>query len=452
MQGQVPPGLHDELDAYLEAVKRDDAYQVIETLGSSVDSGCSATELVRFVGPAGAALGPFVRKRIDLATHLGSAYETLAHLAREGMRFQHLPRVIDCYKTQTQLVVVLEYVPGTTLAQTVGERGASLELARTVFPQMCDAADELHRAVTPPIIHRDLTPRNVIVAPRGIFLIDLGIARQYRDGAAADTQRFGTRPYAPPEQYGFGQTDVRSDVYALGVLLWFCLVGTDPVGHLDESVLAHAGIPAPLAAVIARATAIDPAARYASARDVRDSFDRACAAVSAEREGDGSHDAASSGEGDGPGRTTSLREEDGPSRTTSPREDQASARAAASSAHTSHKHGNSKAKEPNLWKVRVKNLLLVVLAIAVLPAAVRGIQNPTGTNVGKPLWYLVALYALLIIPFFLGPMYFALDKTGLYRRFPRLSARTLRDDLRLWGMILLINFCVMVLINLATNV
>ena len=102
--------------------------------------------------------------------------------------------------------------------------------------------------------------------------------------------------------------------------------------------------------------------------------------------------------------------------------------------------------------MRVKNLLLVVLAIAVLPAAVRGIQNPTGTNVGKPLWYLVALYALLIIPFFLGPMYFALDKTGLYRRFPRLSARTLRDDLRLWGMILLINFCVMVLINLATNV
>lgn len=440
MQGQVPPGLHDELDAYLEAVKRDDAYQVIETLGSSVDSGCSATELVRFVGPAGATLGPFVRKRIDLATHLGSAYETLAHLAREGMRFQHLPRVIDCYKTQTQLVVVLEYVPGATLAQTVGERGASLALARTVFPQMCDAADELHRAVTPPIIHRDLTPRNVIVAPRGIFLIDLGIARQYRDGAAADTQRFGTRPYAPPEQYGFGQTGVRSDVYALGVLLWFCLTGVDPLGHLDTMELERAGIPAPLAAVIARATAIDPAARYASARDVRDSFERACAAVSAEREGDGSHDAASSGE------------EDGPSRTTSPREDQASARAAASSAHTSHKHGNSKAKEPNLWKVRVKNLLLVVLAIAVLPAAVRGIQNPTGTNVGKPLWYLVALYALLIIPFFLGPMYFALDKTGLYRRFPRLSARTLRDDLRLWGMILLINFCVMVLINLATNV
>ncbi len=452
MQGQVPPGLHDELDAYLEAVKRDDAYQVIETLGSSVDSGCSATELVRFVGPAGATLGPFVRKRIDLAAHLGSAYEVLARLAREGVRLQHLPRVIDCYKTQTQLVVVLEYVPGTTLAQMVGERGASLELARTVFPQICDAADELHRAVTPPIIHRDLTPRNVIVAPRGIFLIDLGIARQYRDGAAADTQRFGTRPYAPPEQYGFGQTDVRSDVYALGVLLWFCLVGTDPVGHLDESVLAHAGIPAPLAAVIARATAIDPAARYASARDVRDSFERACAAVSAEREGDGSHDAASSGEEDGPSRTTSPREEDGPSRTTSPREDQASARAAASSAHTSHKHGNSKAKEPNLWKVRVKNLLLVVLALAVLPAAARGIQNPTGTNVGKPLWYLVALYALLIIPFFVGPMYFALDKTGLYRRFPRLSARTLRDDLRLWGMILLINFCVMVLINLATNV
>lgn len=452
MQGQVPPGLHDELDAYLEAVKRDDAYQVIETLGSSVDSGCSATELVRFVGPAGATLGPFVRKRIDLAAHLGSAYEVLARLAREGVRLQHLPRVIDCYKTQTQLVVVLEYVPGTTLAQMVGERGASLELARTVFPQICDAADELHRAVTPPIIHRDLTPRNVIVAPRGIFLIDLGIARQYRDGAAADTQRFGTRPYAPPEQYGFGQTDVRSDVYALGVLLWFCLVGTDPVGHLDESVLARAGIPAPLAAVIARATAIDPAARYASAWDVRDSFERACAAVSAERERNGSHDAASSGEEDGSRRTTPPRGEDASCQTAAPHEDLTPSVQAMATPAAHHVRGDGRAQAPHLWRARVKNLLLAVLAIAVFPATVRGIQNPTGTNAGKPLWYLIALYALLIIPFFLGPIYFMLDKTDLYRRFPRIATRTLCDDLRLWGIILLVGFCVMVLINLTTNV
>lgn len=61
-----------------------------------------------------------------------------------------------------------------------------------------------------------------------LVIIDLGIARVWRDGADADTVKFGTRSYAPPEQFGFGQTSVRSDIYALGALLFFCLTGTDP--------------------------------------------------------------------------------------------------------------------------------------------------------------------------------------------------------------------------------
>ena len=57
-----------------------------------------------------------------------------------------------------------------------------------------------------------------------LVIIDLGIAHVWRDGADADTVKFGTRPYAPPEQYGFGQTSVRSDIDALGALLFFCLL------------------------------------------------------------------------------------------------------------------------------------------------------------------------------------------------------------------------------------
>lgn len=88
------------------------------------------------------------------------------------------------------------------------------------------------------MIHRDLKPSNIIVTGANytpddgltfssLVIIDLGIARVWRDGADADTVKFGTRPYAPPEQYGFGQTSVRSDVYALGALLFFCLTGVD---------------------------------------------------------------------------------------------------------------------------------------------------------------------------------------------------------------------------------
>ena len=127
------------------------------------------------------------------------------------------------------------------------------------------------------MIHRDLKPSNIIVtganytpddglAFSSLVIIDLGIARVWRDGADADTVKFGTRPYAPPEQYGFGQTSVRSDVYALGALLFFCLTGVDPKPGLDMREQCEAcGIPTPLADAVCMSMALDPAKRFASA-------------------------------------------------------------------------------------------------------------------------------------------------------------------------------------------
>lgn len=100
-----------------------------------------------------------------------------------------------------------------------------------------------------------------------LVIIDLGIARVWREGADSDTVKFGTRPYAPPEQYGFGQTSVRSDVYALGALLFFCLTGTDPKPGRDMREQCEAcDVPALLADVICMAMALDPAKRFASAK------------------------------------------------------------------------------------------------------------------------------------------------------------------------------------------
>ena len=129
-----------------------------------------------------------------------------------------------------------------------------------------------------PVIHRDLKPSNIIVSGANytpdtgmtfssLVIIDLGIARVWREGADADTVKFGTRPYAPPEQYGFGQTSVRSDVYALGALLFFCLTGADPKPgrNMREQCEAY-DIPASLADVICMAMALDPDKRFASAK------------------------------------------------------------------------------------------------------------------------------------------------------------------------------------------
>lgn len=287
LEPQAPAHASDDLDAYLAAVARDDCYRVIRPLGATARAAAlghdaadlgTVTELVQFEGANGAALGPFVRKRIDLSLGIGAAYEELYAAQRAGVRFAHVPHVVECYKTGRELVVVSEYVPGETLEAYVHRVGPGVPVARRVMPAVCAAVSELHQAFDPPIVHRDLKPSNVIVTS-GVAnggpaleaedltatLIDLGIARRFRRDATADTVRFGTRAYAPPEQYGFGQTSVRSDVYALGMIALFCCTGTEPQGQPTAQMLAAADVPAGLAAVILQATSFDPAQRYESA-------------------------------------------------------------------------------------------------------------------------------------------------------------------------------------------
>ena len=274
----------DELTAalaeHLASLDRDDSYRVERVLKrSSVET----TELVYFEGTGGGSLGPFVRKRIDASAQIGGAYERLLAAQRAGRRFEHLPRIVDCRRVGDELNVVMEYIEGETLGALVDRLGATPDYAREMYPALCDAVGELHAGfamageTSAPVIHRDLKPSNIIVTGANytpddgltfssLVIIDLGIARVWREGADADTVKFGTRPYAPPEQYGFGQTSVRSDVYALGALLFFCLTGVDPKPGLDMRVQCEShGVPAPLADVICMAMALDPAKRFASA-------------------------------------------------------------------------------------------------------------------------------------------------------------------------------------------
>lgn len=285
MDTQSPTYSDDELAAalaqHLASLDRDDSYRVERVLKCS---DVETTELVYFEGSGGGSLGPFVRKRIDASAQIGGAYERLFAAQRAGRRFEHLPRIVDCRRLGDELDVVMEYVEGETLEALVGRLGATPDYARELYPVLCDAVDELHagfaaageRAV--PVIHRDLKPSNIIVSGvrysadagmtfSSLVIIDLGIARVWRDGADADTVKFGTRSYAPPEQFGFGQTSERSDIYALGALLFFCLTGTDPKPGRDmrEQCSAH-GIPTPLADAVCMAMALDPVKRFASAK------------------------------------------------------------------------------------------------------------------------------------------------------------------------------------------
>ena len=236
----------------MHAMGIDDAYHVERVLASGAGG---TTELVTLDGS-----GPFVRKRIPAKLARRGVWATLVEC--DSAR---LPRVEATYEMPNEFVVVCDYVPGENLEQLVATRGHLDEKdALQIVAQLCEAVGALH---TRGIIHRDISPTNVIVAADGAHLIDLGIARFRVEGATRDTTQLGTYGFASPEQYGFAQTDARSDVYSLGRMLGYLLTGVAPAeGEKYEAALEDDSlVSSNLRAVIQRASAMEPSARYQSA-------------------------------------------------------------------------------------------------------------------------------------------------------------------------------------------
>lgn len=442
--------LSSELDGFLEAAARSDSWRVERTLKSSP---FETTELVRFRGASGGELGPFIRKRIDCSAGVGRAYERLWDAQRSGVILHGVPRLVECLRSGDELSVVTEFIEGRTLGELVRDEGASERLATGIMPALCDAVFELHTLLDPPLIHRDLKPSNVIVRSDGRpFVIDFGIARAWDGKADADTVRFGTRAYAPPEQFGFGQTDARSDVYALGKLALFCATGGEGTGPADEADLRRRGLSAPLSEVIARATAFDPARRFSGARALGRAL-RECAAaggVPAQPEGEPFGYRApspSSGHAAGPiggmlpaasvpGTAVSAALGTGPTASATPGADQlASAVSAPGSAVPPASAPDSIAPvAPVPRRSRVVAVLdriplgvgvvwdlvvLFVYAFCVL-GSVFAIVRPNENDAALPLWFRVMEYGLLIIVCFGVIGWALLDKRPLRAIFPRL--------------------------------
>ena len=139
-----------------------------------------------------------------------------------------LPRIVDIIDNGQTIYIVMDYIEGESLDKILDEYGVqSEELVISWAKQLCDALGYLH-SQKPPIIYRDMKPGNVMLKPEGnIKIIDFGIAREYKEQNLSDTTVLGTRGYAPPEQYS-GQTDQRSDIYALGMTMHQLLTGVDP--------------------------------------------------------------------------------------------------------------------------------------------------------------------------------------------------------------------------------
>lgn len=162
------------------------------------------------------------------------------------------------YRNDRMRCILREYIEGISLWECANGTFSTDFICKTGIG-LCGILSYLH-GQNPPVVHRDIKPQNVIVKEDGtVALIDFGISRVYKETESRDTLPFGTRSFAPPEQYGFGQTDRRSDIYSLGMLLTWMLTGEARRIETPEK---------PLEKIVNRCTAFSPKERYDNAEAV----------------------------------------------------------------------------------------------------------------------------------------------------------------------------------------
>lgn len=190
-----------------------------------------------------------VRKK--LRAELLGVYERL-----KSVEQANLPRVYETEEYEGECFAYYEYIEGETLEDIVHEGTYTIAQAEEWMEQLCAAMGALH-AMQPCVVHRDIKPENIIISNEGVLkLIDLGAARLFKDGKPCDTEQIGTRGYAAPEQYGFNQSDARTDIYSAGTVLHVLMA------RFGEGAKAYN-------AVAARCTQLEPQNRYQSAKAMK---------------------------------------------------------------------------------------------------------------------------------------------------------------------------------------
>lgn len=202
------------------------------------------------------------KSEIWLVSNQGGVLYVLKYMKHTGVPYTELkniahivlPKIIHVAIDEQQTVVVEEYINGQNMNTFVLEQNfLDEELAKNIMLQLCEGLTVLHEAN---IIHRDIKPSNLILTSNNeVKLIDFDVARLDKEDANGDTRQLGTKGYAPPEQYGFSQTDCRSDIYALGITMKE-LLGSSYTGDLCK--------------VLNRCTELNPKDRFQSVKELKE--------------------------------------------------------------------------------------------------------------------------------------------------------------------------------------
>lgn len=184
-------------------------------------------------------------------------------------KLPYVPQIYECMEEDGTLYLIEEYIQGITLETYIEQFGClDLDAASRVIEYLCRTLEKLHSHI-PPIVHRDIKPTNVMLQgdfKKGqgivsVYLIDFNTARVFDAERNRDTELIGTRGFAAPEQYGFSQSDARTDIYGLGVLLNYMLCGKLIRDGIYEDYPE-------VSQIIRKATQIDPEKRYQAAEEM----------------------------------------------------------------------------------------------------------------------------------------------------------------------------------------
>ena len=161
-----------------------------------------------------------------------------------------LPQVLEVVSRGEENLVLEELIEGDTLGFLLQGALCTPEETRAIVKQVCRALWVLHSMAA---VHRDIKPENIILRGSQAVLIDFDAARLHKPEHEADTQILGTTGFAAPEQYGLSQSDIRTDIYSLGILINVMLTGEHPSKCLAEGRQGR---------IVERCTRVNPQKRY----------------------------------------------------------------------------------------------------------------------------------------------------------------------------------------------
>lgn len=271
---------HKDLALSLVGTKVGERYEIVEVISSGQNTSVFKAHHILLDKPVAIKV-MFIRMEKD--ENLFLRFKREASTAAK-LRHVNICALEDFWFSEDRYpYIVMEYIPGKTVVKYMaeGERRLSVEHASGIVMQVCEALEYAHNQG---IIHRDITPRNIMLHMNLAKLIDFGLAKSLYDSGSKlsmDGTIYGTPTFLSPEQCSQAELDERSDIYSLGCVFFTMLAGYPPFRetnivkllkkHIEEMPdFEEAGIAPKVMPLISKAMAKSKSERFQTAKEFKD--------------------------------------------------------------------------------------------------------------------------------------------------------------------------------------